>query len=88
MDELIFLDILATREKRKPPFKAISETAGECFMPLCYGGGINTVEDIKEILALGVEKVSINNDAIENPSFVQQAAEAFGSQSIIASINV
>lgn len=88
VDELIFLDITATVENREPPFKLISEIASECFMPLCYGGGVRSLEDIKEILSLGVEKVSINSYAVENPSFIRAAADLFGSQSIVVSIDV
>ena len=88
VDELIFLDITATVENRKPPFKIISEIASECFMPFAYGGGINNLEDIKKIFSLGVEKVAINNYAIENPSFIKSASDLFGSQSIIVSIDV
>jgi cyclase len=88
VDELIFLDITATVEKRKPPFKFLSQIASECFMPLGYGGGIRTVEDVREILGLGVEKVAINSHAAEDPSFIRKAADIFGSQSIVVSIDV
>ena len=88
VDELIFLDITATPEGKKPPFQVISEIAGECFMPFTYGGGITNIDDIKTIFSLGVEKVAINSYALENPDFVTQAAEAFGSQSIVVSIDV
>ena len=88
VDELIFLDITATVENRKPPFKIISEIASECFMPFAYGGGINNLEDIKKIFSLGVEKVAINSYAVENPSFIERASDLFGSQSIIVSIDV
>jgi cyclase len=88
VDELIFLDITATSENRKPPKKVIEEIASECFMPLCYGGGINDLDDIKDIFNLGVEKVAINTFAIENPTFVKQASMIFGSQSIVVSIDV
>jgi len=87
VDELIFLDITATLEKRKPPFKILAEIAGECFMPVAYGGGIRTLDDIKTIFSLGIEKVALNSYAVENPRFVQEAADAFGSQSIVASID-
>ncbi len=88
VDELILVDITATIEKRKPLTKQISEIASECFMPLCYGGGIRSIEDVTEILALGVEKVSINSYAVENPAFIEMAASRFGSQSIVVSIDV
>lgn len=88
VDELIFLDITATIEQKKPPFKLLSEIASECFMPLGYGGGIRSLEDVKEILSLGVEKVAINSYAVENPSFVRAAADLAGSQSIVVSIDV
>jgi cyclase len=88
VDELIFLDITATVENRKPPFKLLSEIASECFMPLGYGGGIRTLDDIREILSLGVEKVAVNSYAVENPSFIRAAADLVGSQSIVVSVDV
>jgi len=88
VDELIILDIQASTEGKGPPIKIIREIAGECFMPLCYGGGIRSIEDINEILGAGVEKVAINSYAIENPQFIRKAAEAFGSQSIVISLDV
>lgn len=88
VDELIFLDITATVENTPPPFKFISKITSECFMPLSYGGGIRSLEDIKQILSLGVEKVSINSYAVENPSFIKSAADLFGSSTIIVSIDV
>lgn len=87
VDELVFLDITATIENRKPPFDLISRIASECFMPFCYGGGITTVEDIAELFKLGVEKVAINTQALRNPSLIERAAESFGSQSIVVSID-
>lgn len=88
VDEIIVLDITATMEQRKPSMRVISEIASECFMPLCYGGGIRALGDIKAIFNLGVEKVGINTYACENPHFVKEAAEVFGSQSIVVSIDV
>lgn len=87
VDELIFMDITATAEKRKPNFRLINDIASECFMPFGYGGGIRDLNDIKELFNLGVEKVIINTYAVENPSFVKSAAEHFGSQSIVVSID-
>lgn len=88
VDELIFLDINATVLKKSPPFKVINDIASECFMPLCYGGAINNIKDIHTIFKLGVEKVSINTYAIENPTFIREASDEFGSQSIVVSIDV
>ncbi len=88
VDELIFLDICATHEKRKPPFKVLEEIASECFMPVAYGGGIRDLDEIKTIFNLGIEKVSLNSYAAEKPEFVRQAADKFGSQSIVVSIDV
>ena len=88
VDELILLDITATTEKKGLQIRLISEIASECFMPLCYGGGICSIDDIREIFKLGIEKVSINTCAVENPLFIKSAADAFGSQSIVVSIDV
>jgi len=88
VDELIFLDITATVEGRRPPFDILAEIASECFMPLGYGGGVRTLEDIRTILGVGIEKVSINSQAVEVPAFVRQAADQVGSQSVVVSIDV
>ena len=88
VDELIFLDITATVENKKPSFKIVQEIATECFMPFTYGGGINNIEDMKRIFSLGVEKIAINSYAVKDPSFITKAAQLFGSQSIVASIDV
>jgi len=88
VDELILVDITATLEHREPAFSLISEITDECFMPLCYGGGISSLADMKKIFSLGVEKVAINSYAAENPAFIKKAAETFGSQSIILSLDV
>ncbi len=88
VDELIFLDTMATLEKRKPNFKLISDIAGECFMPFGYGGGIKDLDDIKTLFGIGVEKVVINSSSIENIKFIKDASDRFGSQSIIVSIDV
>ncbi len=87
-DELIFIDITATIENHPPPFNIIEEIASECFMPVCYGGGIRRIEDIKTIFNLGIEKISISSHAVENPSFIRKAADIFGSQSIVVCIDV
>ena len=88
VDELCFLDIRATVQKRPINFKILEEISNECFMPLSYGGGIQDFETAKEILSIGFEKIVINTFAIEKPEFVTQLAEQFGNQSIIGSIDV
>lgn len=88
VDELIFLDITATVERRKPPFQVLSEIATECFMPVTYGGAVNDLDDIERILKLGIEKVAINYHAYEDPRFITEAAGVFGSQAIMVSIDV
>jgi cyclase len=86
--ELVFLDITASTEKRSPRLDYISDIASECFMPLGYGGGIRTVIQAEDIFNRGVEKVVINSCAVENPSFIHELADLFGSQSIVVSIDV
>ena len=88
VDELLFLDITATVENRKPNFPIISDIASECFMPFGYGGGVKDLNDMKELFNLGVEKVIINSYAVENPEFIKKAADLFGSQSVVVSIDV
>jgi len=88
VDELIFLDIDASREGREPDYDLIRDFASECFMPVCYGGGITSVEQIKKIFSLGIEKVSLNATVLENLSLVSEAAKLFGSQSIVVSVDV
>jgi cyclase len=88
VDELIFLDITATTDNRKPNLTFLKEVAGECFMPLAYGGGIKTVEEIKDILKVGIEKVILNSIAVENPEIVKKAVERYGSSTICVSIDV
>lgn len=88
VDELLFLDITATREKRSPNLKILAEIADECFMPLGYGGGINNLDQAKSIFEIGFEKVAINSYAIERPEFVSELAKHYGNQAVIASIDV
>ena len=88
VDEIVVLDIDASKEGRKPNFKAVKEFASECFMPLGYGGGIQELDDVKNLFALGVEKVVINTAAIQNLNLISQSAKIFGDQSIVLSIDV
>jgi imidazole glycerol-phosphate synthase subunit HisF len=87
VDELVFLDILATSEGRDPPFKLIAEIAGECFMPLAYGGGVRTVDHMRRLFSSGVEKVILNTAAYDNPGLIGEAASLFGSQAVVVSID-
>jgi imidazole glycerol-phosphate synthase subunit HisF len=88
VDEIVVLDIDATREKRTPSMRIIEEIAGECFMPLAYGGGITRVEEIARILHAGAEKVVLNSALVTHPQTITEAARRFGSQSIVVSIDV
>jgi cyclase len=87
VDELVLLDIAATREGRGPRLADIASVADECFAPLCYGGGLRSVSDIHDVLEVGVEKVALNAVTVEAPDVVGDAAARFGSQSIVASID-
>ena len=87
IDELSILDIGATKNHREPDFELLKDIASEAFMPLSYGGGITSIDQIRELLAIGYEKVVINTGLVSNPDLVKQAAEMFGSQSVVASID-
>ncbi len=86
-DELCFLDITASHEKRDIIFDVVSATAEHCFMPLTVGGGVRTVEDIRALLEAGADKVSIMTAAVNNRDFVREAAEKFGAQCIVVAID-
>ena len=88
VDELIFLDILATVENRRPNFDLLRKITSECFMPLGYGGGIRDMEDVKQLLSIGVEKLVFNTSAVENPSLIRAAADHAGSQAVVISVEV
>jgi cyclase len=88
VDEIIILDISASKENRPPNFDMINEIAGEAFMPLSYGGGIRSIEEVKKILFQGVEKVVFNTSAIINPNLISETAHRFGSSSTVVSIDV
>lgn len=88
VDELIVLDINATKENKGPDFALIEQFAGECFMPLCYGGGINTVEHAQKLFEIGVEKICLQTAAINNLKLVSNISEKVGSQSVIVSIDI
>ena len=86
-DELVFLDITASSDGRKSMVDVISRTAQHCFMPLTVGGGIRTVEDMREMLFAGADKVGVNTSAVNDPNVVDGGAEAFGSQCIVVAID-
>ncbi|HFD92096.1 MAG TPA: imidazole glycerol phosphate synthase subunit HisF [Gammaproteobacteria bacterium] len=86
-DELVFLDITASHERRDTMVHVVEEVASQVFIPLTVGGGIRELEDIRRMLNAGADKVAINTAAIHNPEFVRQAAERFGSQCIVVAID-
>jgi cyclase len=86
-DELCFLDITASHEKRGILLDIVRRTAEKCFMPLTVGGGVRTLEDIRALLLAGADKVAINTEAVRNPEFVREASRKFGSQCIVAAID-
>lgn len=88
IDEILILDIDASRENRGPDFNRIREIASEAFFPLAYGGGITTIEEIKELFILGVEKIVLNTSAFKNPKLISEAAAYVGSQSVVVSIDI
>jgi cyclase len=87
VDELIILDIEASRQNKEPSYKLIYEMAGEAFMPLGYGGGIKTLDQAKKIFALGIEKVVLNSVLLENPNLITQIANIYGAQSVVLSLD-
>ena len=87
VDELVLLDIEARLLRRGPLLELVSDLAEECFMPLAIGGGIRTVEEIRQVLKQGADKVVINTEAFEHPALIAQSAECFGSQCIVVSID-
>lgn len=88
IDEIIVLDIDASREKRAPDMKLIEEIASEAFIPLAYGGGISTIDHVKELFYIGVEKVVFNYCAYTNPDLLAETAKMVGSQSVVASVDI
>ncbi len=86
-DEITFLDITASHEKRKTMIDVVERTASEVFVPLTVGGGLRTVEDVRELLLAGADKITINTAAIADPDFVRRASQRFGSQCIVVAID-
>ena len=86
-DEITFLDITATHQKRKAMVDIIERTANECLVPLTVGGGIKSIEDMNMFLSVGADKVSVNSSAINNPSLISKGADKFGNQCIVVAID-
>ncbi|MBN1353788.1 MAG: imidazole glycerol phosphate synthase subunit HisF [Candidatus Omnitrophica bacterium] len=86
-DELVFLDITASYEKRKIIVEVVRKVAEKVFMPFTVGGGISTLEDIRNLLNAGCDKISINTTAVQNPEFIKEAADKFGTQCIVVAID-
>jgi cyclase len=88
VDEIVVLDIGATIDGTGIPFDLIGEMASECFMPMAYGGAVRGVEDVRRVLGLGVEKVVVNSAAASDAGVISGIADAFGSQAVVASVDV
>jgi len=86
-DELCFLDIAASHEGRETIFDVVARTAEHCFMPVTVGGGVRTIEDIRKLLLSGADKVAINSAAVNDPDFIDRAADKFGDQCIVVSVD-
>jgi cyclase len=87
VDELMFLDISASREGRGPSLQIIRDFASECFMPVGYGGGIRSLADAREVLALGIEKIVVNTMVLQQPEIISELAREFGAQAVVVSID-
>ncbi len=88
VDELIYLDVGATPEGRGPDLALVAQFASECFMPLTIGGGVSTIDHIRDLLANGADKVALNTAAVDTPDMITAAAEKFGRQAVVVSIDV
>ncbi len=87
VDELVFLDITASKTHREPNIELVNKISDECNMPLAYGGGVRSIETIRHLFNAGVEKVCLNTYAIENPAFIKEASDIFGCQSIVVALD-
>lgn len=87
VDELILLDITATEQGREPDYDSVDEFSAECFVPLTVGGGISTIEHVKNLLRAGADKICINSAALDNPELIREASEKFGAQCVVVSID-
>jgi len=87
VDELIVVDTRRTRDRRNPPFAVIEELASECFMPLIYGGGVDSLRVASEVMRLGVEKIVVGSAAYENPILIRELVDLFGSQAVVSAVD-
>lgn len=88
VDELLLIDIAATTENRGIDFATLEKVVTECFMPICYGGGVDNLADMRRLYYLGIEKISLSAAAIERPDLVREAADEFGSQAVVVTLDV
>lgn len=88
VDELVILDIDASKEGREPDYELVAEMAGECFMPIAYGGGVRNLDQVRRLIRSGVEKVVVNSAAYESTQVISDAARVFGSQAVVGAIDV
>lgn len=88
VDEIVLLDITATPQNRGPQFEVLKDIASEVFIPLAYGGGIRSMEDVSTLLGIGIEKLIMNTSAVENPSLIRDTADHAGSQAVVVSMDV
>lgn len=88
IDEIILLDITASRDSRKPDLGLVADISRKCFVPLTMGGGIHTINDIKTLIRAGADKISINSEALRNPTFIKESSNVFGSQCIVISMDI
>ena len=87
VDELVFLDITATRDRCPPDFETVDDLADDCFMPMAVGGGVRMLDHVRRLLMVGADKVVINTAAVEEPDLIRQAAKRFGAQCVVVSID-
>ena len=88
VDELFLLDIAATTEKRGIDFETLEKVVTECFMPICYGGGVDNLADMRKLYHLGIENISLSSAAIKRPQLIREAADEFGSQAVVVTLDV
>ena len=88
VDELVILDIEASRDGREPDYEVIAEIAGECFMPVAYGGGVRTLDQARRLIRCGVEKVVVNTAATESYDVIRETAQVFGRQAVVGALDV